>query len=172
MFPFLLTTTFKTPNYFILYTRNTQVHFGVDACANSFKIEKQAFNEANFRLPDEDGYQPRNQPIVPSEEEDGTSACTIESCLHTKLGVEDVVEKLREEGFNVQVSHDAGRYVCNYTYFCSLNSLQEVGRSLYSVLVHVPSFHAIDPATQIRFVSALIDRLAHEARKIHAHAKG
>ena len=138
------------------------VHFGVDVCANSFKLERRAFNEANFRLPDEDGFQPRNEPIVSEGE-----ACSIDTCLHTKLDVAAVVEKLRGEGFDVQVSHDAGRYVCNYTYFSSLKTFEK-RRSLYSLFVHVPSFHAIDASTQSEFVASLFDALASEARTRHS----
>jgi pyroglutamyl-peptidase len=140
------------------------VHFGVDVCAQSFKLERRAFNEANFRLPDEDGFQSRNEPISVEEPE----ACSIDSCLHTKLDVAAVVERLRGEGFDVQVSHDAGRYVCNYTYFSSLKTFEGRRSGLYSLFVHVPSFHAIDAQTQNDFVAALFDALASEARARHS----
>ena len=128
------------------------VHFGVDVCARGFKLEKRAVNEANFRLPDEDGYQPRCTPIAPDP---------IEHFIETKVDVESLVSELREiDGFDVQVSHDAGRYVCNYTYFSSLKAVEKKGSGCYSLFVHVPSFHAIDAQTQVRFVFKLLDRLA------------
>lgn len=148
----LVTKTFSESDVVVV------VHFGVDVCATSFKLERRAFNEANFRLPDEDGFQPRNEPIV---EVPGNT----HDCLHTKLDVAALVDQLRGEGFNVQVSHDAGRYVCNYTYFSSLKTFEK-RRSLYSLFVHVPSFHAIDAATQTKFVSSLFDALANEARRL------
>ncbi|QDZ20186.1 pyrrolidone-carboxylate peptidase [Chloropicon primus] len=133
------------------------VHFGVDVCAGGFKLERRAFNEADFRLPDEDGFQPRGEPVVPP-----STSYDKGACLHTRLDVESVAERLRGDGFDCEVSHDAGRYVCNYTYFASLSLFQKRD-CLYSLFVHVPSFHAVDAATQAKFASRLIHRLEEEA---------
>ena len=132
------------------------VHFGVDVCARTFKLEKRAVNEANFRLPDEDGFQPRCAPVCPDAGDDLTS------CLHTKLDVDRISAQLREDGFDCQVSMDAGRYVCNYTYFASLKRFEKTS-GLYSLFVHVPSFNAIDAETQAAFVQRLFHRLAEDA---------
>ena len=133
------------------------VHFGVDVCACRFKLEKRAINEADFRLPDEDGFQPRGAPVV-------SSTSDLEACLHTRVDVEGVSERLRQDGFDVQVSHDAGRYVCNYTYFSSLKRFEN-HEALYSLFVHVPSFHAIDAPTQAKFVDKLFERLAEDVKE-------
>uniref|UniRef100_A0A7S3E212 Pyroglutamyl-peptidase I n=2 Tax=Eukaryota TaxID=2759 RepID=A0A7S3E212_9CHLO len=162
------------------------VHFGVDVCATSFKIESRAFNEAHFRLPDVDGFQPQHAPIDEEEvgnneekgrgEEEGPEAFggkakDLAACLRTDLPCDRVVAGLRAKGHNVVVSLDAGRYVCNYTYYWSLRALQEAreareGCRVFSVFVHVPSFHAIGAEDQTRFVADLFDQLAEGARAV------
>ena len=86
----------------------------------------------------------------------------LTSCLHTKLDVDRIAAQLREDGFDCQVSMDAGRYVCNYTYFTSLKRFEKTS-GLYSLFVHVPSFNAIDAETQAAFVQRLFHRLAEDA---------
>ncbi len=150
------------------------VHFGVDVCARSFKIESRAFNEAHFRLPDVDGFQPQHQPILPlgakEDAEGGAKDADLAACLRTALPCDRVVAGLRDRGHNVVVSQDAGRYVCNYTYYWSLQQLQEAREAkagcgrVFSVFVHVPSFHAIGAEDQSRFVADLFDHLAEGAR--------
>ncbi len=40
------------------------IHFGVAARSKHIRLEDRAFNIANFRVPDESGWQPCNEPIL------------------------------------------------------------------------------------------------------------
>jgi hypothetical protein len=40
-----------------------QLHLGVDTRGDHFKLERQAANEATFRVPDEAGWQPSRQLV-------------------------------------------------------------------------------------------------------------
>ena len=66
----------------ILGAEETRIwlHLGVDSGAKGFKLERSAWNEAAFRVPDERGWQPASQPI--SERHGSTS-----TCLRTRLPV-------------------------------------------------------------------------------------
>lgn len=59
------------------------LHFGVGPNLTYF-LESTAYNNKHFRIPDNAGYRPRNQPITPD--------LTLETPLNTKFDM----EKLRE----------------------------------------------------------------------------
>ncbi|TKY61588.1 Pyrrolidone-carboxylate peptidase [Spatholobus suberectus] len=127
------------------------VHFGVNSGATRFAIENQAVNEANFRCPDEMGWKPQKVPIVPS---DGGISRTRE----TSLPVEEITKALVEKGYEVMVSDDAGRFVCNYVYYHSLRFAEQNG--IKSLFVHVPLFVTINEETQMQFAASLLEVLA------------
>lgn len=127
------------------------LHLGVNSGALKFAIERQAVNEATFRCPDELGWQPQQVPIVP---EDGGISRTRE----TSLPVETILEFSKKEAFDVIISDDAGRFVCNYVYYNSLRFAEQHGNK--SLFVHVPLFSRIDEETQMRFTASLLDAIA------------
>lgn len=90
------------------------LHLGVHASATQFAIESTAYNEADFRIPDENGYAPRHTPIDHTKE--------LGAPLRTRLPVPALVDSMLAKGFPCQASTDPGRFVCNYTYFASLNA--------------------------------------------------
>ncbi|MCL7039835.1 hypothetical protein MKW94_022396 [Papaver nudicaule] len=133
--------------------KNEQViwlHFGVSGGAKEFAIERQAYNEATFRCPDEHGWQPQQLPIVP---EDGDILRTRQ----TSLSVEGIVKQLKKKCFDVVVSDDADRFVCNYVYYHSLRFAEQKGHK--SLFVHVPFFSRIDEDTQMEFAASLLESL-------------
>ena len=65
---------------------------------------------------------------------------------------------LRGLGFDVAVSHDAGRYLCNYIFYHSLRQCAaRPQQSLQALFVHVPSFDTVPVDTQLLFVVAVIN---------------
>eukprot|EP00268_Persea_americana_P034940 TRINITY_DN34544_c0_g1_i4.p1 TRINITY_DN34544_c0_g1~~TRINITY_DN34544_c0_g1_i4.p1 ORF type:complete len:210 (-),score=57.93 TRINITY_DN34544_c0_g1_i4:201-830(-) len=116
------------------------LHFGADGGASEFAIERQAVNEASFLCPDELGWQPQCLPIVP---EDG------------EISRKRVL--LRKKGYDVDVSNDADRFVCNFVYYHSLRFTEQKGHK--SLFVHVPLFSRIDEDTQMEFVASLLEAL-------------
>jgi len=135
-------------------TNNEQVvwlHLGVNSGALKFAIEKQAVNEATFRCPDELGWQPQQLPIVSEDGE--TSLARKTSCC-----TEKILKFLEKGGFDVMISDDAGRFVCNYVYYHSLRLAEQKGHK--SLFVHVPLFSRINQETQMRFVASLLEAIA------------
>lgn len=126
------------------------IHFGVNSGANKFAIERQAVNEATFRCPDEMGWQPQKLPIVP---DDGS----ISHARETSLPAAEIVQMLVDKGYDVTLSDDAGRFVCNYVYYHSLRCAGLKG--FKSLFVHVPLFTKIDRQTQMNFVASLLEVL-------------
>lgn len=157
------------------------VHFGVDSKATTFRLEQCAYNEATFRVPDRAGWQPAQHLIEP--------ALGLAHCLRTRLDVGALRERLAERGHPVEVSQDAGRYLCNWVYFRSLQAaaghgggpgpeaaagggLESGGQApggappgsgsgrLQALFVHVPPFGVIEEAQLQRFAVDLLRSLA------------
>lgn len=127
------------------------LHLGVNSGALKFAIEQQAVNEATFRCPDESGWQPQQVQIVP--EDGGISRKRV-----TSLPVEAIFKFLKKEAFDVIISDDAGRFVCNYVYYNSLQFAEQHGNK--SLFVHFPLFSRINEETQMRFTASLLDAIA------------
>ncbi|KAE9597980.1 hypothetical protein Lal_00029594 [Lupinus albus] len=127
------------------------LHLGVNSGAQRFAIERQAANEATFLCPDELGWQPYQVPIVP---EDGGISRKRETCL----SVEAILKSLKKGAYDVMISDDAGRFVCNYLYYHSLRFAEQMGSK--SLFVHVPLFSRIDEETQMQFTASLLEAIA------------
>jgi pyroglutamyl-peptidase len=90
------------------------LHLGV-ARATSFRLESCAYNEATFRIPDQCGYQPKQELIIKED--------ILEKCYKTTLNLTSLCTKLTNKyGPNIgtEISTNPGRYVCNYVYCTSL----------------------------------------------------
>lgn len=135
------------------------VHLGVNHMKGrkpSFQLEQNAYNEANFRIADEDGFQPKNEQIVLN----GTLKLT------TDINVRRVAANLND--FDVVLSGDAGRFVCNYIYYTSLNAIQETFGDddtgsdvhVHCLFVHVPKFDAFADDVQFAFSKRLLNAIS------------
>ncbi|OIV93725.1 hypothetical protein TanjilG_16576 [Lupinus angustifolius] len=127
------------------------LHLGVNSGAQRFAVERQAANEATFLCPDELGWQPYQVPIVL---EDGG----ISRKRETSLSVEAILKTLKKGAYDVMISDDAGRFVCNYVYYHSLRFAEQKGSK--SLFVHVPLFSRIDEETQMKFTASLLEAIA------------
>lgn len=70
-------------------------------------LERVAINVDDARIPDNDGGQPIDHPVVAG----GPPA------YFTTLPVKAIVQRLRSAGLPAQVSNTAGTYVCNHTFY-------------------------------------------------------
>ncbi|OCU00493.1 pyroglutamyl-peptidase 1 [Xenopus laevis] len=100
------------------------VHVGVSGMATAITLEKCGHNT---------GYQGLdNCEFCP-----GTQCCVEggPECLHSIIDIDTVCKRAAAAGLDVQftVSTDAGRYLCDFTYYTSL--YQSHGRSVF---IHVP----------------------------------
>ncbi len=142
------------------------LHFGVAAGAPCFFLEQQAFNDKSFRIPDERGYQPREEPIDVSEGAIGTTRAT-------DLPTEALAAALAARGHAVQASKDPGRFLCNYIYYRSQQTASQLTAAaaaaggaavssrgvVHPLFVHVPSADVADTAAQTRFALDLIEEI-------------
>lgn len=158
------------------------IHLGVHYKAKCFHLESSAYNEASFRVPDERGYQPRDECVLSTT--DGGCARRGEK-LSTTLKVPPLVKRMISRGHPSKLSGDPGRFVCNYTYCYSLDKCRRFnatapttfdssfdactagiganktdGPTLYSIFVHVPLFQISGKEEQLDFVVDLMDEIS------------
>jgi pyrrolidone-carboxylate peptidase len=118
------------------------LHLGVASTAKEFRIESRAYNCANFRVMDENGWCPQMQEIEPG--------LGLSSCVGSRLPLGAVCERLALCGYNVVVSEDAGQFVCNWIYHRACSLAERFG--LEVVFVHVPPFEVYDEGKQQAFL--------------------
>ena len=130
------------------------IHFGVSVGADKIHIERQAVNRKAAGIPDVDGHHYEGDVIC--------STHALDDVLDTAVDVEALVKSLNQAGLQAYLSDDAGRYVCNSTYFNSLAMLLETGIGSLVLFVHIPSIGS-DPEpnspkatawTEVRLFSA------------------
>jgi len=139
------------------------INLGVNIEGTCFHLESKAYNCANFRVPDVDGWQPKMEII---ENREGLTTDSSRDCL---LPLSEIARSLRSKGHEVKVSDDPGRYVCNWTYYHSLMVQDEQTANTLegrlpdtpwrSLFVHVPSFDIVPCDQQLTFITDLLESL-------------
>jgi len=128
------------------------IHLGISSLAKKITLEKCAYNENNFSCPDESGEQPQQCKIDP---QDADIAYT--SIDEDKVGVE-----LQKRGYDIEISLDPGRFVCNYLYYCSLRARTAPA----TLFVHVPPFTVLNQERQEATLKTLREIICRSADQL------
>lgn len=113
----------------------------------TFRLERRARGHYDSERPDNDGFTPVRLGL------------DIGSELSTRVDLEHLAEGLRRAGAPaVEVSTDAGGYVCERTYHQLLLRGEEL--DLPTLFLHIPPWAAMDPAEQVPYVRALLELMA------------
>ena len=104
------------------------IHLGLAPTRSGINVERIAVNLMDARIPDNEGFQPRDEPIIP----DGPIA------YFSKLPIRKIVERLNEKGIPAVISNSAGLYLCNYVMYLSLHHSATKGYPKMSGFIHVP----------------------------------
>ena len=171
-------------------TTTVLLHLGVDYNATQFKLEQCAYNDATFRVPDERGYQPHCECILLSVDDNENSGSRMEAssssgdhhhpswgkCLRTTIDLLSLCNELhRCTDENVIISTDPGRFVCNYTYYLSLDRCHSINGNSngvdnnqraeeggcannedHALFLHVPPFEVISEERQMIFIKQVM----------------
>ncbi|CAI2381029.1 unnamed protein product [Moneuplotes crassus] len=121
-------------------SHNLLIHLGVNAGICEINLEKQAKNVKNFCIPDSQGNIYRDQKI----DED----CDLRDLLHCKIDIDSICTNLKESDHSCSHSKDAGEYLCNYIYYCSLKKFNEC-ENVNSIFIHVPQFSSLEKSKQL-----------------------
>ena len=123
------------------------IHLGFDENAERLRIESRGVNENDFRIPDNSGRQTQGETI-----HEGAPSFLPTTAPYNLLLSEFEGEPL------LHGSDDAGRYLCNETYFRTLAEVERLGlkdsfgRSLPVLFIHIPSRDWVPIDEQIRIV--------------------
>jgi pyroglutamyl-peptidase len=128
------------------------IHIGVDAGSSHIKLEQFAYNNMTFRVPDQRGFQPLNEPIE--------GEISFDVPLQTCFQLNELSACLNCKGYEfVKVSSDPGRFLCNYLYFQSLNHQRKNNLPLKSIFIHIPLFEVIPLDLQVNAIIEIINTL-------------
>ena len=109
-----------------LYRPEIVLSLGLANGRGMLALERVAINALDFPIPDNEGSQPTNEPVV----EGGPAA------YFSMLPIKAVLAAWREAGIPGYVSNTAGTYVCNGVFYSSLNFSEKYGYR--AGLIHVP----------------------------------
>ena len=125
------------------------IHFGVAASRDKICLEFKAKNE--FNGTDVDGVK-KNGFIAEN--------CGMEICC--RLDLNEILKGINRgsNNQNVEISHDAGTYLCNYIYYHSeTNSKKNNSENVFCVFIHVPILDVINEEAQYEFFSDFINQV-------------
>lgn len=104
------------------------VMLGQRGKGQNIDIERIAVNMMDSVNPDNDGFSPRELPIV----ENGSNA------YFSNMSVKTLKDALENSNIPSKVSNSAGLYVCNCTYYHALSEIFESELQTKAVFVHLP----------------------------------
>jgi len=87
--------------------------------------------------------------------------------IHTTINLHELIQDLS----NTRISHNAGKFVCNHTYYSILKHLQNAQSSSHCVFIHVPVLNDENRnAIAIDFLT-ILNRLTRQASSTRASSK-
>jgi pyroglutamyl-peptidase len=90
--------------------------------------DRVAINIDDFRIPDNGGFQPVDEPVVA-----GAPLAYLSS-----LPIKAMVANMRQQGIPAAVSNSAGTFVCNHLFYGLMHFLAESGSTARAGFVHIP----------------------------------
>lgn len=91
-------------------------------------VERVAINVNDARIPDNEGNQPIDTPIVAG----GPVA------YWSTLPIKAIVKEMREYGIPASISHSAGTFVCNHLFYGLMHYVSQNGSSTRGGFIHIP----------------------------------
>lgn len=101
--------------------------FGQASGRAAITPERVAINLDDYRIADNAGHQPIDEPIIPH----GPAA------YFTTLPVKAMVEDLQQAGIAAELSHSAGTFVCNHLFYAVQHYLAQ--HDIPSGFIHIPA---------------------------------
>ena len=92
------------------------VCLGLAARCEALRLERVALNREDARIPDNQGAQPQDRPVIP-----GAPAAYLSS-----LPIDAMARSMAAAGVPVQTSQNAGTFVCNHLFFGLMHRLASI----------------------------------------------
>ncbi len=121
---------------------------GLAADRSAISIERVAVNLDDARLPDNDGAQPRDRPVVKG----GPAA------YFSTLPVRKIAARLAKEKIPCELSMSAGAFVCNHVFYALMHLAARRKNPFCAGFVHVPDLHGTMTLDQmVRALTLVLD---------------
>jgi pyroglutamyl-peptidase len=130
------------------------VMFGLAGRTKGLRIETLARNRTLRVFPDSDGATPKRSVISPDAE-----------AMRGRAPFARLAAAARTAGLSARISCDAGRYVCNYSYWRALETATHPGGPSVVAFVHIPSVRRRQHRGR-RSTAPTIDQLVRGAQAI------
>jgi len=126
--------------------------------------EKIAINWKESATPDNNGFIATGEKIIPASPD----------AYFSRLPVDGIVSKLKDEGLPIEKSFSAGAFVCNYLFYRCMDFLTKRAINIPAGFVHIPCIPeqigpgenrpAIEAEVSARVLSRVIDLAVEENR--------
>ena len=123
------------------------IHLGFSSKSKKIRFEKYAYNEYKMTKSDNSGRCISNGKIIDNQKRRH----------QTNIDFSPLNYEFEKES-HIEWSEDPGRYICNETYFNTLNAISEKSRNsdVKVLFVHLPSELILDILKQIKIITRLI----------------
>lgn len=124
------------------------IALGQSGGSSELSVERVAINVDDYRIPDNDGSQPVDEPVV----EGGPVA------YWSTLPIRSMVRAMREVEVPASVSNSAGTFVCNHLFYRLMRFLEGEGNVRRGGFIHVP--YMIEQAERLGQPGLSLDAMA------------
>lgn len=107
---------------------NAIIMLGQANGTQEIRLERIAINWDDFRIPDNEGNQPKEEIILPY----GPGG------YFSTLPISEIFRKLSEKQIPVQCSLSAGTYVCNHLFYRVMHFLSLENQGIPAGFIHIP----------------------------------
>jgi pyroglutamyl-peptidase len=104
------------------------LHLGLAGRRTRIALERVAVNVRDYAIPDNAGYQARDEACVAG----GPPA------YFTTLPLQSILAALTADGIPAYISYTAGTYLCNETLYSTLHTIRETRRATRAGFIHFP----------------------------------
>jgi 8-oxo-dGTP diphosphatase len=123
------------------------IHLGFSSKSDKIRFEKYAYNEYKMSQPDNSGRCISNGEIIKNQK----------GRHHTNADLLPLNYEFKGES-HVEWSENPGRYICNETYFNTLNAINKnpIYNNIKVIFIHLPPEFILDISKQTEIISRLI----------------
>ncbi len=104
---------------------------------SAITVERVAINLEDARIPDNDGEEPHDQPVIQGDQ----------TAYFSTLPDKNIVKSMNEQGIPAQLSYTAGTYVCNAVMY-TLLALRQDEKRPERKLPHISGFIHVPYSTE------------------------
>jgi pyroglutamyl-peptidase len=104
------------------------VMLGIAESRDRITPERVAINVDDYRIPDNGGNAPLDEPVVPG----------APAAYFSTLPLKRIVAALAAAGIASEVSNTAGTYLCNHVAYALLHHVERTGAPCRAGFVHIP----------------------------------